>query len=310
MDGSAPAARTATITHNGTCTNRCSVFEDIRIAREAGFDAIEIIGPKLDNAIRLGYTTDLVRRELDGFPVVAVSFIPDIDRQEAADFKALMAEATIRFDQAKALGAGCVEVVVGPVGPGLGGIGGYAGLVGRPIDEVIELTAKNLRALADLAGESGLKLYLEPLAWAPLSRLDDLLKTVEATGRENVGLVIDFWHLWVIGTPAAAVARLDPGKIFGVHFCDSLPPPPAGQPILHNLREVWTGGGHVPLQEWVDAIVSTGYSGWWSTEMFAPQFSERNPLKVARLLQETLRLLVEAAVPFGTRPVPGTGTGQ
>ena len=113
---------------------------------------------------------DLVRRELDGFPVVAISFIPDIDRQEPHQFKAMMGEAKTRFDQARALGAGYVEVVVGPVGPGLGGVGGYAGLTGRPIDEVIELTARNLRALADVAGESGLKLYLEPLAYGNRNR--------------------------------------------------------------------------------------------------------------------------------------------
>ena len=125
---------------------------------------------------------------------------------------------------------------------------------------------------------------------------------MDATERENVGLVIDFWHLWVIGTEADEIARLDPRYVFGVHFCDSLARPPKGTPIMHNLREVWTGGGHVPLQDWIDALVTAGYDGWWSTEMFAPQFSERNPERTARLLQETLRLMLEATVPFGTRP--------
>ena len=36
--------------------------------------------------------------------------------------------------------------------------------------------------------------------------------------------------------------------------------------------------------------------------MFALQFAERNPERTARLLQETLRLMLEATVPFGTRP--------
>jgi sugar phosphate isomerase/epimerase len=290
------------IAHNGTCTMNCSIFEDIRIAKEAGFDAIEIIGPKLDRALSIGYSLDLVERELDGFPVVGVSFIPDIDRHESTAYKALLGEAKIRFEQARRFGADSVEVVVGPVGPGLGGVGGYPGLVGRPMDEVIEITAKNLRALADVAGDNDIKLYLEPLAWAPLSRLEDLLHVVEVTERENVGLVIDFWHLWIIGTEADAIAALDPRRIFGVHFCDSLARPSKGTPILHNLREVWTGGGHVPLQDWVDALVSTGYSGWWSTEMFAPQFAERDPRRTARLLQETLRIMIDAAVPFGSRP--------
>jgi sugar phosphate isomerase/epimerase len=290
------------IAHNGTCTMNCSVFEDIRIAKAAGYDAIEIIGPKLDKALSLGYSMDLVRRHLDGFPVVGVAFIPDIERQAKAEYDALIREAKIRFDQARQLGAKYVEIVVGPVGPGLGVEGGYQGLVGRPLDEVIELTARNLRALADLAGESDLSLYLESLAWAPLSRVADLVRVVEVAGRPNLGLVIDFWHYWAAGGSAADIAKIDPRMIFGVHFCDSLARPPAGTQILHNLREVWTGGGYIPLQEWIDAIVSTGYSGWWSAEMFAPQFAERDPLLVARLLNDTLRIMLDSAVPFGTRP--------
>jgi len=93
------------IVHNGTCTMQCSVFDDIRIAKTTGFDGIEIIGPKLDRAAAIGYPIERVKRELDGFPVVAVAFVPDIDRHESADRAALLDEARIRFAQAKSLGA-------------------------------------------------------------------------------------------------------------------------------------------------------------------------------------------------------------
>jgi sugar phosphate isomerase/epimerase len=290
------------IAHNGTCTMNCSVLEDIRIAKLAGFDAIEIIGPKLDKAISLGYSLEFVKRHLDGFPVVALGYILDIERQSPDEYEALIREANSRFAQAHELGADYVEIVTGPLGPGLGQTGGYQGLVGHSIDEVIELTAKNVTALADLAEERNIKLYLEPLAWTPLARLNDSLRMIDVVGRENVGMVIDFWHLWINGTSAAEIAELDPRRIFGVHFCDSLPRPREGEPLLHDLREVWTGGGHIPLQDWIDAIVSTGYGGWWSAEMFAPQFAECNPLQVARLLQENLRIMIDAAFPYGSRP--------
>jgi sugar phosphate isomerase/epimerase len=290
------------IAHNGTCTMNCSVLEDIRIAKQAGFDAIEIVGPKLDNAISLGYSIEFVKRQLDGFPVVALGYILDIERQSPDEYQALIREADNRFAQAQALCAEYVEIVTGPVGPGLAETGGYEGLVGHSIDEVVELTAKNITALADMAEKRNIKLYLEPLAWTPLARLDDSLRAIDVAGRDNVGMVIDFWHLWITGTSAAEIAKLDPKRIFGVHFCDSLPRPRDGAPLLHNLREVWTGGGHIPLQDWIDAVVSTGYAGWWSTEMFAPQFAERDPLHVARLLQENLRIMIDSAVPYGSRP--------
>ena len=52
----------------------------------------------------------------------------------------------------------------------------------------------------------------------------------------------------------------------------------------------------------MDGVKHGNKTGWWSTEMFAPQFAERDPRLTARLLQETTRLMVESAVPFGTRP--------
>jgi sugar phosphate isomerase/epimerase len=289
------------IAHNGTCTMHCSLLEDIRIAKEAGYDAIEMIGPKLDRVLSLGYPIEFIKRELDGFPVVALGYVLDIERQSPEEYDALIREAKTRFAQAHELGAGHVEIVTGPLGPGIGQEGGYQGLAGRSLDEVIELTARNVRVLAELAEQQNIRLYLEPLAWAPLSRLNHSLRMIELAGRDNVGMVIDFWHLWINGTTPEEIASLDRRRIFGVHFCDSLPRPPEGARRLHKLREVWTGGGHIPLQDWIDAVVTTGYAGWWSAEMFAPQFAERNPLQVARLLQENLRIMIDAAVPHGSR---------
>src|SRR5579871_5559376 len=175
------------IAHNGTCTMNCSLLEDIRVAKQAGFDAIEIIGPKLDKAISLGYSIEFVKRQLDGFPVVALGYILDIERQSPEEHAALIREADKRLAQAHELGAEYVEIVTGPLGPGLGQTGGYQGLVGRSIDEVVELTAKNVAVLADMAAERNIRLYLESLAWTPLGRLHDSLRMIDLVGRENVG---------------------------------------------------------------------------------------------------------------------------
>lgn len=296
------------IIHNGTCTMNSALLHDVRIAKESGYDGIEILAPKLDRLTAQGYSIDLVRRALDGFPAKALGYVLDIERQEPAEYKALLDEARLRIDQAASLGAEFLEVVTGPLGPGLGDHSGYRGLLGRSRDEITELSAKNLRVLCDMAGERGLRLYLEPLAWASLSRLDQCLEVIGLTGRENLGMVIDFWHLWINGTEASDIAKLDRRLINGVHVCDSLPRFPPGAPVLHNRREVWTGGGHIPLQDWIDAINGTGYDGWYSAEMFAPQFVERDPFMIARVLRENLQIMLDAAVPFGSRPLAPRGS--
>lgn len=294
----------AIIIHNGTCTANTPLLDDIRIARETGYDGIEIIGPKLDLLLGSGGTLDEVRRALDGFPAKALGFVLDIERQEPAEYRALIEETRMRIQQTVALGAEYLELVTGPLGPGLGITGGYSGLVGKSRDEVTELSAKNLRVICDMAGEHGLRLYLEPLAWASLCRLDQCLEVIDLTGRANLGMVIDFWHLWINGTEARDIAKLDKRYINGVHACDSLPRFAPGAQVLHNRREVWTGGGQIPLQDWIDALKTIGYDGWYSAEMFAPQFARFDPAKVSRMLREHLQMLLDDAVPYGTRPVP------
>ena len=76
-------------------------------------------------------------------------------------------------------------------------------------------------------------------------------------------------------------------------------PAPAGDswptndaPVSHVQREVWPGGGHIPLKEWVDAVLATGYDGWWSPELHSPKHWEMDPWRVAFNLRETLELML------------------
>jgi sugar phosphate isomerase/epimerase len=93
--------------------------------------------------------------------------------------------------------------------------------------------------------------------------------------------------MYCTGDTPDDIARMDPKLINGVHFCDSLQPVP-GEPITHKLREVWPGGGNIPLKAWVDAVISTGYDGWWSPELHSPKHWELDPFDVAASLREYL----------------------
>ena len=57
-------------------------------------------------------------------------------------------------------------------------------------------------------------------------------------------------------------------------------------------RAVWTGGGNVPLKAYVDAVLSTGFDGWWSGELFSPKHWELDPWETAGLLKNTIRYLL------------------
>jgi sugar phosphate isomerase/epimerase len=145
--------------------------------------------------------------------------------------------------------------------------------------------------LADMANESDLLLYLEPLSWSPINGLRNALQLIDEAGRDNVKLVIDYWHCFTSGVTPDDVAKLDKSLIFGIHVCDSLPYD-GGIPIETAMRDVPTGQGVLDLKDWTEAVKSTGYSGWWCGETFSKKMQEQNPYDLARQIKRSLIELV------------------
>ena len=279
------------IVHNGTCTMHCNVVTDVRIAKETGYDGIEIVGSKLYSYLAQGFTIDDLKKQLDGFPVIALGFIPDIERSDPQGQKDLMQEAERMIVSAEQLGCNFVQVLTGPIDP-TGASEEYKKTLSLSYPELRTITAKNLVAIADLGARHNVKFYLEPLNWCPLCTLQHILDLIDEVGRDNLGMVIDFWHMWDTGATAEDFAKLDKNLIYGVHICDSLEPHNQRGTAEGHGRRVWTGGGNVPLKIWIDAIRSTGFDGWFSGELFSPKHWELDPWKTANLLRDQMEYLL------------------
>lgn len=273
---------------NGTATMHCDLLTDIRIAKETGYDAIEIRGSKLYRYLEQGLTIRSLISHLEGLPPVGLGFIQDIERQDPERYAALLEECERMCSLAESLSCNMVQIVNGPVDPS----GPYKGLGQMSWPEIRKLTAKNLAALADIGARHNVYFYLETPTWAPLHTLSQALELIDATERENVGLVIEFWHHWCSGTMPEEIAKLNKEMIGCVHFCDALEHQGERGDPSQSGRAVWTGGGRIPLKEWVDAVRATGFDGWWSCELFSPKHWELNPWETARLLKDTLRYLL------------------
>ena len=271
--------------HGETITN-CNLLTHIDVTRDTGYDAVEIAHCHIERYLKQGLTTERLLDHLDGLPVIAMGYVADIERQEPEEFAALMEETEKKCILAQHLDCPNVQLLTGPHDDSMG----YKGLAGRPWPEMRDLTAKNLKAIGDIGAKYGVAFYLEPISWAPLHSLEQGLEVVEAAERDNIGLIIDFWHMWITGTVPDDIARLDRNCINGIHFCDSLPT--NGAPISHAQREVWPGGGHIPLKEWVDAVLATGYEGWWSPELHSPKHWELDLWQTAYNLRELVEYML------------------
>ena len=276
------------IAMSGTATMYCNLLSDIRIARGTGYDAIEIRGSKLYRYLEQGLAIEDLLSQLGALPPVGLGYIQDIERQVPEEYAALLEESERMCSLAETLGCPMVQLVNGPVEPG----GAYKGLAGKSWPEIRRLTARNLAALADIGAEHNVSFYLETPTWAPLHTLNQALEVIDATERENVRLVIDFWHLWCSGATPEEIAKLEKDVIGCVHFCDALERQGESGDSSQRGRAVWTGGGQIPLKEWVDAVLATGFDGWWSCEFLSPRHWELDPWETARLLKDTLKYLL------------------
>lgn len=273
--------------HN-LATRHCNLVTSIRIARETGYAGIEIGGPKLKSYLGQGLSLDSLLLQLRDVPPVGLSYVQDIERQEPAGYDALLGECEETCSLAEKLGCPMVQLLTGPLDP----TGPYKGLAGKPWPEMRKLTAKNLRALAGIGKAHGVKFYLEALTFTPLNRLAQQIELLEETACDEVGLVLDFYHLWDSGTHPDEIAGMNKKLIFCVDFCDSLDPFGQAGDIEQRGRDVWTGGGQIPLKEWVDAVQATGFDGVWRCELLSPKYWELDPWSTARDLKTFLEYML------------------
>ncbi len=265
-----------------------SLLTTIAIARETGYQGVEINGDKLRRYLSEGLDVNPLKSLLREVPPVGMSYVQDIERQEPAQLDALLEECGSICALAESIDCPMVQLLTGPLDPN----GSYRGLRDRPWPEMRKLTAKNLQRLCEIGRAHNVRFYLEALTFAPLNRLDQQLELLDETACDNVGLVVDFFHLWGSGTRAEDIARIPKERIFCVDFCDSLDR--FGEPAKADQsgRNVWTGAGRIPLQDWVDAVRATGFDGIWRCELLSPKYWELDMWKTARDLKTFLEYLL------------------
>ncbi|WCG84645.1 sugar phosphate isomerase/epimerase family protein [Pectobacterium sp. A5351] len=285
------------LTLNTTVSKYSTLMMELDIARNAGYRSIEIISSKVWDYLDAGHSQFELKQALDGFVVQGIGALLDIERQ-GDDAKKLFKDAEELFQLAHVIDAKGVQIVTGPLDVNAviryknnRSTSEYTGLLSSSLDEQIALTAKNLRALADLAQQFGLLIYFEALSWTPLNTLAKQVRLLEQTSRDNVKMVIDYWHCYTSGDTPETLAKLDKQWIYGVHVCDSLAYD-GGIPDEVVLRDVSTGQGVLDLVAWTDAVKATGYDHWWSSETFCRKQQQQNSYHVAKQLKAQLAALI------------------
>lgn len=110
-------------------------------------------------------------------------------------------------------------------------------------------TADLLARMAEVAGECGLAVNLEPIAGGRTATLEQGAAMIAASGAD-VGLTFDAWHLMGTGGSVVDLAAADPALIRYVQLCDA-PSPFTFRDCMAGLvsERAYPGDGGFPLAE-------------------------------------------------------------
>ena len=154
--------------------------------------------------------------------------------------------------------------------------------------------AGDLAELADLARQHGMRIGYEALAWGrhvkDWTAAWDILR---AADRDNLGIVLDSFHICARGNPIEPIAALPADRIALVQVADA--PALVMDPLsLSRHYRCYPGQGDFPIIDFLDAATRAGYSGPLSLEIFNDQFRGASAAAIAVDGMRSLRAAGEA----------------
>jgi 4-hydroxyphenylpyruvate dioxygenase len=141
--------------------------------------------------------------------------------------------------------------------------------------------AEDLAELADLARQRGMRIGYEALAWGRwVKDWTAAWDIVRAADRDNLGIVLDSFHICVRGNPIDPIASLPAEKIALVQVADA--PALVMDPLsLSRHYRCYPGQGDYPIVDYLDAVTRSGYRGPLSLEIFNDQFRGASAVAIA-----------------------------
>lgn len=235
----------------------------LRVARETGWDAIELRRLDFARAREAGRSSDdvLASVRASGLPVACVG----------VQLGWLFAEGEERVRLLDAFGESCrwasalgCATVMSPVDPGQGSL---------------DRAVASVREVGQIAAKHGVRLALEFNSVAQqFNSLERVRELTTRAAHPRCGILLDTYHLGRSGATMQAVRALSPEEIAYVQYSDV--PRTGLQPGVTTDR-LAPGRGMYPFFDFFRLLEEKGYTGYLSYEAPNPASWARDPAQVA-----------------------------
>ena len=272
--------RLARLSLNQRTTQRWSVGEAVEGCLAAG---IPSIGLWREQIAEFGLDRTCRAVEQAGLRVSSVcrgGFLTGL----ADDYARAMSDNRQAIDEAAALGAACLVRVVGGLPGG-----------SRDLPGARQRVADRIAELAGYAGRNGVQLAIEPMHplfcadRGVISTLRQALELAERFPAEQVGVVLDTFHVWWDPDIGELVARAA-GRIASYQVCDWITPFPADALLSRGMM----GDGHIDFRSLTSLVQQAGYGGDIEVEIFNAEIWAADPAATVATLT---RRYVEHVLP-------------
>lgn len=170
--------------------------------------------------------------------------------------------------------------------------------------------AEQLGQLAELAGDHGIKVAYEALAWGKyVNDYEHAYRLVEMVDHPNLGTCLDSFHILSRDWDTSHIEAFNPDKIFFVQVADA---PKLSMDVLSWSRHyrVFPGEGQFELAKFMGHVVRAGYTGPVSLEVFNDVFRQSDVERTAVDAMRSLIWLEEQSAKWlaGNAPVGAAGS--
>ena len=239
--------------------------EKVAAIANAGFEHIEIFENDLlafDGSIK--DAARMIREH--GLQVVTLQPFRDFEGLEGRDRALAFDRAKLKFDQMDELGTDLLMICSSTHPRAEGGIARLA---------------NDFHELGELAHSRGMSVAYEALAWGKhIYDYRDSWEIVRQAEHDNVGLVLDTFHIFSRGTELKSISNIPGKQIYLVQTADA---PSLSMDHLSWSRHYrcFPGQGELTIDAFMQALASTGYEGPLSHEIFNDIFRRSEPSQTA-----------------------------
>ncbi|MHA6782105.1 TIM barrel protein [Pseudonocardia saturnea] len=262
----------ATVCISGTLDDKLDA------AASAGFDGVEIFEPDL--VASPWSPADVRSRCADlGLSIDLYQPFRDFDDTRPEVVEANLRRAEHKFDVMEQLGTDLVLVCSSCIPTAV------------PDDDRI---AEQLHRLAVRAAERGMRISYEALAWGrEVNTYERSWEIVRRADHPALGLCIDSFHILSRGSDPAGIRDIPGEKLFFLQLADA---PLMDMDVLQWSRHhrLFPGQGTFDLPAFLGHVLSAGYDGPLSLEVFNDVFRQSDPRRTAVDALRSLLALAEA----------------